>query len=135
MPKVMQCDIVTPEKSIYSGEASFVSLPTTSGEIGVLPGHAPLLAVLGAGEVRLKNEAGTLHATYAIAGGYVEIDGARVIILADHAREVSEIDLGIISERIHEMERELAQSSLEADRKVFLEEELAWCRTQQAVAR
>ncbi len=133
MSNVMQCDIVTPEKSIFSGEVSFVALPSVTGEVGVLAQHAPLLTILGSGEVRLKDAEGAKLGTYAIAGGYAEVDGKRVIILADHARNVKEIDRAIIEDRISSLTQELTEVEPEGDRAAFLQEELDWCLVQQRV--
>ena len=89
---MLKFKIVTPEKTIYENEILQVSIPTTSGEITVLPNHIPLVSVLAAGELRIKDKDGEHH--LAVSGGFLEVRGKNeVIILADHAERVEEIDL------------------------------------------
>ena len=89
---MLKFKIVTPEKVIYENEIFQVSIPTTSGEITVLPNHIPLVSVLAAGELRIKDKDGEHH--LAVSGGFLEVRGKNeVIILADHAERVEEIDL------------------------------------------
>lgn len=135
MANTLYCDIVTPEKGIFSGEVGFIALQTQDGEIGVLPRHLPMIASLGLGEVRLKDENDQEIATYAIAGGYAGIEAHHVTILADHARHVSEIDMAIINERIQEISQELKNPDISDDRRAFLQEEFDWVNVQARVHR
>jgi F-type H+-transporting ATPase subunit epsilon len=86
-----QCDIVTQERTVFSGEADYVSLPGTEGRMGVLPNHSPMLTGLDFGEVMVR-AAGT-EQFFAIGGGFAEILPTRVIVLADSAERADEIDL------------------------------------------
>lgn len=84
--------IVTPERIVYENDVLQVSIPTTTGEITILPNHMPLISVVSAGELKIKDVSG--EHTIAIAGGAVEIKpGNEVVILADHAERADEIDL------------------------------------------
>jgi len=84
--------IVTPEKVIYENEISQVSVPTMSGEITILPNHIPLVSVLKAGELRIKDKDGEHN--MAVSGGFLEVRGNNeIVILADHAERVADIDL------------------------------------------
>lgn len=84
--------IVTPEKSIYENEIFQVTIPTVDGEITILPNHIPLVSVLKAGELRLKDKSGEHQ--MAISGGFLEVkEHNEVVILADHAERVPEIDI------------------------------------------
>lgn len=88
----MKFKIVTPEKVVYENEILQVSIPTTSGEITVLPHHIPLVSVLAAGELKIKDKNGEHH--IAVSGGFLEVRGNNeIIILADHAERAEEIDL------------------------------------------
>ncbi len=88
----MKFKIVTPEKVIYENEITQVSIPTTSGEITVLPHHIPLVSVLAAGELKIKDKDGEHH--IAVSGGFLEVKGNNeIIILADHAERAEEVDL------------------------------------------
>ncbi len=84
--------IVTPEKNIYENEIFQVTIPTTDGEITILPNHIPLVSVLKAGELRLKDRNG--EHTMAVSGGFLEVkEHNEVIILADHAERAADIDI------------------------------------------
>lgn len=77
----MQLDILTPEKTIYSGEASSVTVPGTDGSLGILSNHAPLISSLKEGDVIIQTPGG--EEKYVIAGGVVEVMKNKVIVLAE----------------------------------------------------
>jgi len=87
----IQCDIVTQERSVFSDEVDYVSLPGSEGIMGILPNHAPMLTALAFGEVMIRRESDEQF--FAIGGGYAEVQPDRVIILADSAEQAGEIDL------------------------------------------
>jgi F-type H+-transporting ATPase subunit epsilon len=87
----IQCDIVTQERSVFSEEVDYVSLPGSEGMMGILPNHAPMLTALAFGEVMVRNNDDEQF--FAIGGGYAEVQPDRVIILADSAEQAGEIDL------------------------------------------
>jgi F-type H+-transporting ATPase subunit epsilon len=78
----MKVEIITPEASLYSAEASYVFLPGTDGGMGILNNHAPLIASLKKGDVRVKDNAGKEH-KFAIKGGTAEVFKNKVTILAE----------------------------------------------------
>ena len=83
--------VVTPERALLQGVAcDEVTLPAWLGEIGVLPGHTPLIALLGIGVVAYRD--GARRAALAVRGGFVEIAGDAVRILADEAAAPEAID-------------------------------------------
>ena len=89
---MLKFKIATPERVVYEDEVLQASIPTTSGEITVLPGHIPLVSVLQAGEIRIKDKEGD-H-VFALAGGFLEVRGNdELIILADNAERAGDIDL------------------------------------------
>ena len=77
----LRLSIVTPERPILETEAERVEAPGSEGEFGVLPGHEPFLAPLGAGELRYTDSSGS-HSVR-ITGGFAEVTGERVTVLAD----------------------------------------------------
>ncbi len=83
-------EIVTPEARVYSESVDTVVIPTVDGEIGVLPGHIPLLTQLGAGELR-ATKAGKTE-LLVVGGGFAQVSGEKVSILADRAIEEEKID-------------------------------------------
>ena len=87
---MLTLEIVTPEARVYSDTVETVVIPTVEGEIGILPGHIPLLTQVGAGELRvLKNGKTEL---LAVGNGFAEIDGDKVSILAESAIAEEKID-------------------------------------------
>lgn len=85
--------IATPERIVLEEEVSQATIPTTAGEITVLPNHIPLVSILAAGEMRLLTASGE-EKIIAIAGGFLEIKGNNeIIILADNAEQAQEIDI------------------------------------------
>lgn len=84
--------ITTPEGITYENDIFQATLPTTSGEITILPNHIPLVSVLKTGELRVKDKAG--EQIIAVAGGFIEMRGNNeLIILADNAERVEHIDI------------------------------------------
>jgi len=85
--------IATPEKVVYeNAEVQQVTIPTMDGEITVMPNHIPLVSVLKAGEMRIVDKAG--NHPIAVAGGFLEVRGNNeIVILADNAERVEEIDI------------------------------------------
>ncbi len=85
------CVVVTPEATLLEQTASFVALPLQDGEKGIGAGHAPLIARLGCGELRLKSDDGESIRIY-VDGGFVQIADNVVSVLTDRAMHASELD-------------------------------------------
>ena len=109
----LQLDIVTPEKTVFSGEVSFVYLPGAVGEMGILPGHAALLSVLVPGELRFGYK-GDIE-FLAIAGGFVEVVDDKVTVLTDKALSEIKMDEDAIQEALDRAKKELSQLGHDAD--------------------
>lgn len=77
----LQVELVAADRKVWEGEADMVVARTVDGELGILPGHTPLLGVLTEGEVRIKSGEAT-HAA-AIDGGFLSVDRDKVIIIAE----------------------------------------------------
>jgi F-type H+-transporting ATPase subunit epsilon len=75
-------EVVSPEKRVWSGEAKMISARTLEGDIGVLPGHAPLLGVLVDGQVTIQVADGTSQ-EFKIHGGFISVSNNRVSILGE----------------------------------------------------
>ena len=88
----MHCDIVTQERSVFSGEVRYVSLPGSEGRMGILPNHSAMLTTLGFGEVIVRNLEGN-EEYFAIGGGFAEVQPDKVVVLADSAEHAAEIDV------------------------------------------
>ncbi len=89
----LQVELVSPERILYSGEADMVVCRTVSGgEVAFLTGHAPFLAALDPGVVRVKTSGGD-EVVAAVHGGFVEVRDDRVIVLSDVAELAKDIDV------------------------------------------
>ena len=84
-------DVVSAERSIFSGEAKFVALPGESGELGILHGHTPLITRIRPGVVRIEKADGDDEFVF-VAGGYLEVQPDSVIVLADTAIRGHDLD-------------------------------------------
>ena len=87
----IQCDIITQERIVFSGEVDSVNLPGVEGRMGILPHHSPLLTTLDFGEVLVR--VGGREEYFAIGGGFLEVQPDHVAILADTAEQADEIDI------------------------------------------
>ncbi|MDZ7262315.1 MAG: F0F1 ATP synthase subunit epsilon [candidate division KSB1 bacterium] len=89
--KYFAYEIVTPFGVVYSGSARYLRAPGVDGYFGILPRHAPLLAALKIGEIKIVKEGETKY--FAISGGYLEVLANKVSILAETAEEAKDIDI------------------------------------------
>jgi len=76
--------VVSPEKVVYEGDASALVVPAWDGQVGILPGHAPMLTLLGAGELSVDVPGGATR-RYQVAGGILKVEAAGVIVLTEYA--------------------------------------------------
>jgi F-type H+-transporting ATPase subunit epsilon len=87
----IRCEIVTQDRSLFEGPADIVIAPGSEGELGILPDHAPLLATLGYGLLRVRHKGE--EEIFTIAGGVLEVRPDVVTVLADVGEHIDEIDL------------------------------------------
>jgi F-type H+-transporting ATPase subunit epsilon len=80
----LEVEIVAADHFVWSGRATMVKARTSDGEIGILPGHTPVLAVLAAGELAIEPVSGD-RITVNVDGGFFSVDSNRVVIVADNA--------------------------------------------------
>lgn len=120
--------ISTPAREVYSAKVKQVTLPTQAGEITVLPGHTPLLSAIKGGVLRLLDESGA-EVLLAISGGFIEVDGERMNVLADSADRAEELDEAKIEAARQAAEKEMSEKRHDkvgfADAAAIMERELA----------
>ncbi len=130
MERTLLCEIVTPERIVYTSEVKMVIVTTIDGELGILPLHAPLVSALVPGEVRVRYGNDEVE-WFAVSGGYVQVHEDKVIILADQAAAASQIDvdrarnaLDLTKQRLEDLPKEdkAEYDSCKAD--------LKWCELQ-----
>jgi F-type H+-transporting ATPase subunit epsilon len=127
LPDKLHLEIVTPEKQIFSGPVDKVTVPSTKGYLGILPGHAPLLAELQIGNISYK--IGEREELISCSWGFLEVLPERVVLLAQTAESVSEIDMNRAEQARSRAERRLYSKDPNLD---FARAELAMMR---AIAR
>ncbi|MEZ4236652.1 MAG: ATP synthase F1 subunit epsilon [Myxococcota bacterium] len=114
MSTALEVDIVTPERSVFRGAAAQVQLPAWEGEMGVLPDHDPLLALLRAGLCVVSTAQGATR--YVIGRGFAEIGGDRVTILTDHCEPAEKVDKASAQTELAAAEAEMAQHDAWSER-------------------
>lgn len=90
MNNTIEIVIATPEREVFRDLADSVTLPTTEGEITVLPNHVALSTILQPGELVIRKNAEAKP--YAVSGGFIEVQGQKIVVLADTAEHLEEID-------------------------------------------
>jgi F-type H+-transporting ATPase subunit epsilon len=90
MPEQIQLEVVTPERRVLAEAVDSVNVPGTNGELGILPGHTPLISQLQTGVLSYV-QGGTTHRLH-VSGGFVEVNSDRVSVLAEVAERPEEID-------------------------------------------
>jgi len=125
---MLNLEIVTPEKKVLSDAVDSVTVPTTSGEVGILTNHAPLISALKPGILAYTKGGATEKMV--IAGGFLEVSANNVSVLADTAETAGEIDV-----EAARLERETVEKSLGAWRGSEEEFEAEKERLEQAQAR
>lgn len=98
-------EIVTPEARVYSDTIETVVIPTVQGEIGILPGHIPLLTQVEGGELRVSKNGQTIY--LAVGNGFAEIEGDKVSILAENAISEEKIDPSVVEAAMKRAEEAL----------------------------
>jgi F-type H+-transporting ATPase subunit epsilon len=117
MPITMHLDIVSAEKAIYSGVVEMVVATGSLGEIGIVPGHAPLLTVLKPGEIRVTYAGGKQDIFY-VQGGLLEVQPYTVSVLADSVLRADEIDEAAAIAAKSKAEAEIASKNTEINYSV-----------------
>ena len=130
----MNIEIVTPEAKVYEDTIDSVVMPTTSGEIDILPGHIPIVTEVMAGEL-IVSQSGTRQ-SLAISKGFAQCVGDKISILAEDAIHIDEIDESAVEEAQKRAENALATMEKMSDEEVaMLETQIAYARAQILVKR
>ena len=112
---MLKLEIVTPERKVFDDSVDSVTVPTASGEAGILPNHAPLVSALKPGILSYVNKGSVER--LAVSGGFVEVSSNKVSVLTDMAQKADEIDATVAR-----ADREAAERALAAHGTAPLEE-------------
>ena len=107
----LKLEVATPTRLVVSGEADEVVVPGSEGSFGVLPGHAPLLSLVGTGEVMYRS--GRDEHYLAVSGGFAEVGPTHVTILAESAERPEEIDVTRARAAVERAEQRLRSPAVE----------------------
>lgn len=110
----IQVEVVSAEESIFSGSAKFVALPGEAGELGILPGHVPLITRIKPGAVRIEKADGEEEFVF-VAGGILEVQPKVVTVLSDTAIRGKDLDEAKASEARKAAEEALKNAKSEVD--------------------
>lgn len=110
---VIKLDVVTAERMTFSDEVDAIVAPGVEGQLGILPHHAPLMTMLQPGELLIKK--GGEEFSIVVAGGFLEVRPDRVIVLADAAERVEEIDIARAEEAKRRAEERLGEPMPDVD--------------------
>jgi F-type H+-transporting ATPase subunit epsilon len=114
MAITVHCDIVSADESLFSGSVEMVVATGSLGELGIMPGHAPLLSDLRPGPVRLVKQGGE-EEVYYLSGGYLEVQPSSIAILADTAVRAGDIDEAAAAEAVKSAEQAIANQAGEIE--------------------
>jgi len=114
MASTIKVDIVSAEEEVWSGEATMVIAPSDAGEIGIMPRHAPLLARLIPGDIRIHNESGEEELIY-VSGGMIEVQPHVITVLSDSAIRGEDLDESAAEEAQKRAEQTLKDNASEMD--------------------
>ena len=106
----LQVEIVTPQKSVYSGSADEVIVPGWEGQLGVLPQHDALLALLKCGVATVRN--GSESLSWVVAHGFADIGGTHVTLLTDQCVAVPDVDKAEAKKHLEAVQAEMASDSI-----------------------
>jgi F-type H+-transporting ATPase subunit epsilon len=129
----LHIEVVSAEASIFSGEAAFIALPGESGDLGILPGHTPLISRVRPGTLKIRRDDGTEEHIF-VAGGILEVQPHAVTVLSDTAIRASDLDEAKAVAARERAEEALRNTKEKADIAV-VEAELAMLAAQAAAAR
>ena len=114
MAMTMHCDIVSAEKSIFSGLVEMVVAAGSLGDLGIVPGHSPLLTALIPGPVKLILQNGEEEVFY-VSGGFLEVQRGVVTLLSDTAIRADDLDEAAAQQAVEDAEKAIANEGAEFD--------------------
>lgn len=109
----LKLEIVTPEGNVYSEEIDYVVLPTLNGEVGILPGHIPLLTMINPGELKVTR-AGQ-EESLAVDKGFARVLGDTVSVLTEAAIKIEHIDIKAVEEAEYRAQKALEEARFRKD--------------------
>ena len=114
MADLLHLEFVSPERVLFSGDVDQVDLPGSEGDMGILPGHAPLVTALRPGIVTVFS--GGKREPIVVIGGFAEVSPAGLTVLADSAVAREDFDMALLASEIKDAEEDVADCTDDAER-------------------
>jgi len=115
LPEAIQLVVVTPERQLLRETVTEVDIPGNEGQLGILPGHAPLMTEVGIGELSYRASVSSQPVTLAVIQGFAEVLADRVTVLAETAERAEEIDVARAEAAKARAEKRLASNDTNID--------------------
>ncbi|GLR64832.1 F0F1 ATP synthase subunit epsilon [Marinospirillum insulare] len=112
MAMTMHCNVVSAEKKLFDGRIEFLVASGVMGELGILPGHAPLLSELKPGTIKLTKQGGAEELIY-VSSGFLEVQSSTVTVLADTAERAGDLDEAAAKEALEAAKRAVDDESVD----------------------
>ena len=109
-------ELVSPARLLFSGDVEAVAIPGTDGEMMILPGHAPVLSTLRPGVVVVQKEGGATEKMF-VRGGFAEVNAQGLILLAETAIPLADLDAAAIAQQVKNAEEDLADAKDDEKRR------------------
>ncbi|MCU0722708.1 MAG: ATP synthase F1 subunit epsilon [Planctomycetes bacterium] len=114
----LDVSLVSPDGVIWEGKSPFVVLPAVDGEIGIAPGHAPLIAALGAGEARVHTEGCVL--SFVLFRGFLEVLDDRVHVIVDRAEKPQDVDAAAAKDALRALDEPRVRDASKHEEEILL---------------
>ncbi len=125
----MQLRIVCPEECVFDGPVAYVAVPSTDGDFGILSKHASEICTIEHGYIRVSDQhIGTVDHVIAVTEGYVQVANDQIIVLAERAVDMENVDKDEVRARQAGFEDGLRNLSEDDARRAYLYNEIAWCK-------
>jgi F-type H+-transporting ATPase subunit epsilon len=108
-------DLVSPEKLLLSQAVDMVTVPGSEGYMGVMAGHASLVSTLRAGMIDMLD--GGVNTRFFIRGGFAEISGSKITVLAEEAIPMTELDIAVLDQRLKDAQEDEIAAKTDAERQ------------------
>lgn len=129
MAEKLHFNLVSPERQLMSADVDAVDIPGSEGWMGVLPNHAPLMATLAPGMVRIRN--GSEESRFFVRGGFAEISPSGLTVLAEEALPAEELNAAAIAQHIKNAEEDVADADSD-EKKLNAQQDLDRLKELQA---